>query len=289
MISAKSTSKPVQLLQVFNGGKPCGWLGQTQTGFWFHYVSNSLQQSWVSLLMPPSTNFYQQAELFPVFAQHLPSKSTNLPPLAYLHQHNGKHLGALSFADPDNPVVKAPLRFVPEELQLRPGQCMLVSSQSRRPFADTLVYHSSTWPLVQTLNALKTQSDPNNRLHALRWTLETRHSDNLIWHPRPDMDSYQQHILGLEQIHCVLKLSQAQYGSLSLNANRHFQVLQEVVRTYCKNFAAEIQLLEHLLPLLRSGQITAQIIYQPPKTHANHSRPTVFGLEYLPSVTYTKP
>lgn len=276
--ATKPANKHIELLQVFNSGKPCGWLGQTPTGFWFHYSSNSPQQNWVSLLMPPSTNFYQQAELFPVFAQHLPSKGTELPSLEYLHQHNGKHLGALSFANPDNPVVKAPLRFTPEELQPSPGQRMLVSAQPRKPFADTLVYHPSIWPLVQTLHALKTQADPNNRLHALRWTLQAQHSDHLVWHPRPDMDIYQQHMLGLEQIHCVLNLSAAQYAALSTNTNRHFQVLQEVVRTYCKNFAAEIQLLEHLLPLLRSGQITAHIAYQAGR---QNTKPLILGMQYL--------
>jgi hypothetical protein len=271
------------MLQVFNSGKPCGWLGQTPAGFWFHYISNNPQQNWVSLLMPPSTNFYQQAELFPVFAQHLPSKGTDLPPLEYLHQHNGEHLGALSFANPDNPVVKPPLRFVPEELQPSPGQRMLVSAQPRKPFADTLVYHRSIWPLVQTLHALKTQADPNNRLHALRWTLQAQLSDNLVWHPRPDMDSYQQHMLGLEQVHFVLNLSIEQYAALNTNPNRHFQVLQEVVRTYCKNFAAEIQLLEHLLPLLRSGQITAHITYVAGKDTGQNAKPTVQGMQYLPS------
>jgi len=281
--SARPANKQIQLLQVFNSGKPCGWLGQTPTSFWFHYSSNSPQQNWVSLLMPPSTSFYQQAELFPVFSQHLPSEGTELPPLEYLHQHNGNHLGALSFANPDNPVVQPPLRFTPEELQPRPGQRMLLSAQPRKPFADTLAYHRSIWPLVQTLQALKTQADPNNRLHALRWTHQARQTSQLVWHPRPDMDSYQQHMLGFEQIHCVLNLSLAQYTALSTNTNRHFQVLQEVVRTYCKNFAAEIQLLEHVLPLLQGGQITAHIAYQPARTIANQPRPSVMGLEYLPN------
>lgn len=277
--ATKPATKPIELLQVFNSGKPCGWLGQTPTSFWFHYGSNSPQQNWVSLLMPPSTNFFQQAELFPVFAQHLPAKGTKLPPLEYLHQHNGNHLGALSFANPDNPVVRAPQRFVPEELQLQTGQFMLVSAQPRKPFADTLVYHRSTWPLVQTLYAIKMQTDPGNRLHALRWTLQAQQSENLVWHPRPDIDSYQQHMLGFEQIHCVLNLSVAEYTALGMNANKHFQVLQEVIRTYCKNFAAEMQLLKHMLPLLQDGQITAHIAYQAGR---QNTKPLILGMEYLP-------
>eukprot|EP01034_Spumella_vulgaris_P012182 gene12182-15511_t len=72
--------------------------------------SNTPQQHWVSLLMPPRTNFYQQAELFPVFAQHIDFIEN---PLSHLHQLNGQPLGSLSFANPDNPVVTPPLRSPP--------------------------------------------------------------------------------------------------------------------------------------------------------------------------------
>lgn len=273
----------IQTLQVFNSGKPCGWLGQTATGFWFHYSSNNPQQHWVGLLMPPSQNFYQQAELFPVFAQH----ANTLEGLAQL---NGQQLGALSFANPDNPVVTPPLRTPPP---LAPGQSVLIakhssnySSKIRKPFADTVVHHPSCWPLVQTLQQLKKQADPNNRLQALRWALQAEHTGEYVQHPRPDMDSYQQQLYGFEAVHSVLNIGQQQFSTLAQESanseNSKFEkVMLEVARTYCKNFAAEIELLRHLLPFIAQGQIKAHLVYQ--QQAANKPMPMVLGLQYPPA------
>ena len=268
----------IQTLQVFNGGKPCGWLGQTATGFWFHYASNTPQQHWVSLLMPPSTNFYQQAELFPVFAQHINSTEN---PLSHLHQLNGQQLGSLSFANPDNPVVTPPPRTPP---QLVAGQRALIANPNtstvRRPFADTMVHHPSCWPLIQTLQQLKKQADPNNRLHALRWAQLAQHTGEWVQHPRPDLAPYQQHLYGFEAVHAVLNLNPQQFNALAETNNKFEQVLHEVARTYCKNFSAEIELLQKLLPFISRGQLQASLVYQ--QQTARTSRPIVLGLEYLP-------
>lgn len=273
----------LQTLQVFNGGKPCGWLGQTASGFWFHYSSNTPQQHWVSLLMPPSTNFYQQAELFPVFAQHINSTEN---PLSHLHQLNGQQLGSLSFANPDNPMVTPPLRTPP---RLAAGQRALIvnpnTSTGRRPFADTLVHHGSTWPLVQTLQQLKKQGDPNNRLQALRWALQAQHTGEWVQHPRPDLAPYQQYLYGFEAAHAVLNLNPQQFNALAENSNKFVQVLHEVARTYCKNFSAEIQLLQHLLPHIQQGHLIAYLVYEQAAQQANHQQPKVLGLEYLPTLT----
>lgn len=269
---------PIQTLQVFNGGKPCGWLGQTPKGFWFHYGSNNPQQHWVGLLMPPSQNFYQQAELFPVFAQH----ANTLEGLAQL---NGQQLGALSFANPDNPVVTPPLRTPPP---LAPGRSVLIAKHShntRKPFADTVVHHASCWPLVQTLQQLKKQADPNNRLKALRWALQAENTGEYVQHPRPDMDSYQQQLYGFEAAHSVLNIGQQQFSTLAQESanseNSKFEkVMLEVARTYCKNFAAEIELLRHLLPFIAQGQIKAHLVYQ--QQTSKILTPKVLGLEYIP-------
>lgn len=268
---------PIQLLQVFNSGKPCGWLGQTPTGFWFHYGSNNPQQQWVSLLMPPSTNFYRCAELFPVFAQHLPREETDISPLDYLQQSNGKQLGALSFANPDNPMVKSPLRTPPP---LMPGQCALVSEQARKPMADTLVHHKSVWSLVKQLRNVKKKVDPNNRLHALRWAMDAELREDFVWHPRPDLDTYRQQLIGFEQVNSLLNLG------ASCLPERLTQVLNEVVRTYCKNHAAEIELLWQLMPLVRSSEVVPFIAYEPDKAVSNYSRPRVLGMQYLPFTTH---
>lgn len=272
----------IQTLQVFNGGKPCGWLGHMPTGFWFHYASNTPQQHWVSLLMPPRTNFYQQAELFPVFAQHLGAPASSYADaFSQLIQLNGQQLGSLSLANPDNPVVTPPLRTPP---RLEPGQHALIANPNtstvRRPFADTMVHHPSCWRLIQTLQQLKKQADPNNRLHGLRWAYQAQLLDQWVEHPRPDLAPYQQHLYGFEAVHAVLKQNPQQFQTLAENSNRFAQVLHEVARTYCKNFSAEIELLQKLLPFIAQGQLQASLVYQQQAAHT--PRPIVLGLEYLP-------
>lgn len=279
-----TTIKQIQTLQVFNGGKPCGWLGQTAAGFWFHYASNTPQQHWVSLLMPPSTNFYQQAELFPVFAQHLGAPtSSEADALSQLLQLNGQQLGSLSFANPDNPVVIPPLRTPPP---LEPGQRVQIANpsitQARKPFADTLVHHASAWPLIQNLLHIKKQADPHNRLHGLRWAFQAQHTGEWVQHPRPDLAPYQQHLYGFEAMHAVLNQNPQQFKTLAENSNRFAQVLQEVARTYCKNFSAEIELLQLLLPLIHHQLLEAYLVFEQAPPHANTYEPAVLGLEYLP-------
>lgn len=222
--------------------------------------------------MPPSQNFYQQAELFAVFAQYGDS-------LAELHQRTGSQLGALSFANPDSPVVKTPLRTPPP---LMPGQSALVVNPQGTPFrralADTLVHPESTWPLVQQLHAIKCQADPNNRLQALRWTLQAQCSNGYVQHPRPDLDAYQQNLHGFESVASVLNAGPRQLQLLTENTARFEYVMHEVARTYCKNFAAEIELLNLLLPLLAKGKVQAHLLYNQQAS----GKPTVLGLEYLP-------
>lgn len=234
--------------------------------------------------MPPSQNFYQQAELFPVFAQHIPSDSTSEvsidTQLAFLHQFNGEQLGALSFANPDNPFVKQPLRVPPP---LLPGQSALIAQQTRKNIADTLVHHESVWPTVQTLHTFKKQADPHNRLQALRWALDAKCAAGLVWLPRPDVDSYQQQLLGFEPLSSVLNLNKQQYWALTQQPQRLELVFAEVARTYCKNAASEIELIQLLLPLLRTGIIRAYAVYSHGGPKNNTDRPTVFGFEYLPA------
>ena len=260
----------MQTLQVFNSGKPCGWLGQSPHGFWFHYSSNNPQQQWVSLLMPPSINFYQQAELFPVFAQHACS-------LTELVQLNGQQLGSLSFADPDHPVVRPLLRAPPP---LAPGQRALIARQARKPFADTVVHHASAWPFIQTLQHIKKKADPNKRLHALNWALQAQLTGQGVPHPRPDLNPYQPQLYGLEAVHAVLNLNPTGYISLANQTRKFAHVLREVARTYCKHPTAEIELLQHLLPFIAQGQVQASLVYQPQAAQTQH--PFVLGLEYLP-------
>lgn len=269
-----NTPSEIQLLQVFNSGKACGWLGQHKHGYWFHYASNNPQQYWVSLLMPPSQNFYQQAELFPVFAQYGNT-------LTELHQRNGAQLGALSFANPDNPVVKQPLRTPPP---LMPGQSALIAkhgSQLRRNFADTVIHPESTWPLVQQLQAIKQQADPNNRLQALRWALQAQLVNGYVQHPRPDMDVYQQTLYGFESVASVLNVDQTQLKSLTKNTAKFVQVMYEVVCTYCKNSSNEMELLRNMTSHIQLGHLDAYLVYEYSAAQLNSQQPKVLGLEYL--------
>lgn len=231
--------------------------------------------------MPPSQNFYQQAELFQVFAQHLPSDAGREvsidSPLTFLHQFNGKQLGALSFANPDNPFVKQPLRIPPPML---PGQSALIAQQTRKNIADTLVHHECVWPTVQTLQTIKKKADPHNRLKALRWALDSKCAGDLVWHPRPDIDSYQQQLLGFEPLNSVVNLNRQQYWALTQQHQRLELVLTEVARTYCKNAAAEIALIQQLVPLLHAGNIQAYLVYSHGQRE-NDEQPTVIGFEYL--------
>lgn len=83
----------------------------------------------------------------------------------------------------------------------------------------------------------------------------------------------------------MLNLGQQQFSTLaqkSANAeNSKFEkIMFEVVRNYCKNFAAEIELLQHLLPFITRGQISARLMYQQQTTKIPTLK--VLGLEYIP-------
>ena len=300
---------PLQLLQVFAHGQPCGWLGKNPTGFWFHYHHNGPQQHWVSLLMPPTHNFYQQRKLFQVFAQHLPSLARQqatqqhypgieLGPLDFLCLFNDHHLGPLRVVNPDNPVVRPLATTQPSALstlhfdaliQQQP-QChmplskqhpsLLLGTQARKPFADTLIYSTSSWPLLQGLQTIKAQVDPNNRLRALRWANQSICAAHLVHSLRPDLDFYQQGLLGFEHASSLLNVSHADYQQL-LASPRCMPVLTELARTYCKNFALEIALLQALETPLRDGQLAPFLVYSPTNRNENTTIPTIFGLEYL--------
>jgi len=92
--------------------------------------------------------------------------------------------------------------------------------------------------------------------------------------------------LGFEAVHSVLNLNQSEYANLALNKARFHQVLQELVRTYCKTFAMESELMQALLPMLVNGQINASLVYQTPKPGEPTHRPTVLGVEYLPALQF---
>jgi hypothetical protein len=139
------------------------------------------------------------------------------------------------------------------------------------------------WPTVQTLQTIKKKADPQNRLQALRWALEAKCAAGQVWHPRPDIDNYQQLLLGFEPLSSVLNLNKQQYWALTQQPEKFEMVLAEVARTYCKNTTSEIALIQQLVPLLHAGNIQAYLVYGHGGQRENAERPTVIGFEYLPA------
>lgn len=179
------------------------------------------------------------------------------------------------------------LRHCVPRRSLWPGNVHSSRTQTLPQFAALLPTPCpSCWPLIQSLQQLKKQADPNNRLHALRWAQLAQHTGEWVQHPRPDLAPYQQHLYGFEAVHAVLNLSPQRFNTLLENGNRLEQVLHEVARTYCRNFSAEIELLQHLLPYIQQGHLSAHLVYEQATAQAKPQQPKVLGLEYLHGEPY---
>lgn len=173
----------VALLQVFNKGLPCGWLGKSAQGFWFHYNSGANTQPWLCLTMPPTQNHYQQQNLFTVFQQHLPTQQgcewlqqhmpgTPLGELELLAMAGANTLGSLSFSNPDAPMVQPRMHTTTQRLQQITGDqtntlgtpllqgftgelhsTFLVGNQTRNNAPNLLVYLLQKPGSIQELHA----------------------------------------------------------------------------------------------------------------------------------------
>jgi len=55
----------------------------------------------------------------------------------------------------------------------------------------------------------------------------------------------------------------------------------EVIRTYCRNTALEIERFEALIHLLQAGHIQAHLVYEQPALHSPANKPQVLGVEYF--------
>ena len=303
--------RPIQVLQVFYAGRPCGWLGLSDQGYWFHYSSNTVNQAWVCLLMPPSTNFYLAPTLFPAFAQHLPGPAmqqqvqelycdVQLGELDYLYLFNTSHLGPVSYANPDNPVVvRNPyinLEVLDQEffgnhdleaLPLSSGAttystgCLIRTTPRDGP-PDTLLLQTTALPTIHALIEAKKKADPLDRLPGLRWISGITISTHYYWFSRPDKALWDQKILGMEKMTSVLNLSELEYDALLSHKGQYVSVIEEVIRTFCPNSAAEIMLFKQLVNLLTNRAIQAFVIYQQAKPLVMPQRPKIVGLEYLP-------
>ena len=305
-------SGPVALLQVFNRGQPCGWLGQHAGGFWFHYNSASAQQPWLSLLMPPSQNFYQSNTLFGVFAQHLPTPQgvawlqqfyphVHLGPLELLALAGANTLGSLSFANPDAPLVQPRIVLNTAQLQVLPAHPEVVlgvpllrqfeptrhtnhlaSSTARYNNPDLWVF-SSAW-LNETnteLVKIAKETDPNGLLRGLQWVEQVQAGEHWAWCPRPEYDTFRQHRLGLDSFASVLNLSSNAFAELMQHPKRFRLVAHEVIRTYCKNSALEIKRFDALAHLLQAGHIQAHLVYEQAGVNSTTNKPQVLGVEYF--------
>jgi len=297
----------VALLQVFNKGLPCGWLGKSAQGFWFHYNSGASTQSWLCLTMPPTQNHYQQQHLFPVFQQHLPTPqgcewlqqhmpNTPLGELELLAMAGANTLGSLSFSNPDAPVVQPRMHTTTQRLQhiardqtntlgtpLLQGfsgeqhSTFLVGNQARNNAPNLLVHLLQNTRSVQELQnellKIKARADPSNKLQGLRWA-STIQTGNALWfHNRPDLEPFQQQRLGMDNIETLLNLNPLQYRELLAHPARFRLVCHEVIRTYCKHAQEEIKLLDALFDWIVQGTLKPCVVYEP--------RPTVLGMNYL--------
>jgi hypothetical protein len=305
-------SGPVALLQVFNRGQPCGWLGQHQQGFWFHYNSASAQQPWLSLLMPPSQNFYQSATLFEVFAQHLPTPQgtawlqqfypqVHLGALELLALAGANTLGSLSFANPDAPLVQPRVVLNTAQLLALPAQPdtvlgapvlrhfeptqhanYLASGTARYNNPDLWVFSTPQTKAIQIeLAHIAKETDPNGLLRGLQWVEQVQAGEHWAWCPRPEFDAFRQHRLGLDSFASVLNLSSTAFVELMQQPKRFRLVACEVIRTYCRNTALEIERFEALIHLLQAGHIQAHLVYEQPALHSPANKPQVLGVEYF--------
>lgn len=277
-----------QLVQVFNLGRPSGWLGAQsawgkpattggQGQHWFQYTSRNPSQPWFSLLTPPSQTLYLQSAAFPAFS-HLGS-------LAELAACSNQWLGTLSFANPDAPVVR-PRRILPTstlqtltfaELLNRVGDPaplhhgLLVQTDRRYCTADTLAYPA----LPSALHAL-----PGHRQVGALSLL-----------PRPDFNPTTQQRLGAEHLHCSMGLHWHDWETLLGGPQKAlFSMACEAIRTYGRQHGLLIAQFKSNLNLICSGALNPYWIYQQPGAmQASHpsqpSRPQVLGLAYLPKLS----
>lgn len=309
-------SGPVEVLQVFNRGQACGWLGKVedkdQQGFWFHYNSVSANQPWLSLLMPPSKNFYQSSTLFEVFAQHLPTPlgvaslqqyypHVQLGPLELLSLAGTNTLGSLSFANPDAPLVQPRMSLNSSQLQHLPAHpesvlgapllrlfgrppriTYLVGSTTRFNNPDLWVFPTLNWQRTgcALLDAAQS-SDPNGLLRGLQWVEQVQAGEYWAWCPRPEYDTYRQHRLGLDSFASVLNLSSTAFAELMQHLKRFRLVAREVIRTYCRNSALEIKRFDALAHLLQAGNIQAHLVYEQAGANSATNKPQVLGVEYF--------
>lgn len=305
----------VTLLQVFNRGLPCGWLGTSTHGFWFHYSSGANRQPWVSLTMPPSQNHYQQRTLFSAFQQHLPARKgcewlqqqlpdTSLDELQLLSLAGTNVLGSLSFANPDAPLVQPRawastaqlLQLDVTDLQilgspLLSGLCsmsrcqFLSGTQARNATPHLLVHLPEHAKQIHTLHnellEAKTGADPNSRLNALKWLHSSQFGKILWFQERPDFEPFRQQRLGLDLFQTLMNISNLEYAELQQNTKRFRQVCHEVIQTFCKNAQQEIKLFDALFELVLQGKIQPFVLYQQPTGHNTGTIPTVLGVDYL--------
>lgn len=281
------------LVQVFNLGRPSGWLGQQeapgqqdalgqqgQAGqHWFQYSSRTPQQPWFSLLVPPSQTLHIQGAAFPAFS-HL-SSLADLPALS------NQWLGTLSFANPDAPVVRPRRILAIETLQnldfnelaervgdpIPPHHGLLVQTDRRFGTADTLAYPA----LPKALHNL-----PGHRLVGTLSLL-----------PRPDFNPTTQQRLGAEHLHSSLGLGWKDWENLLGGPQRLlFNMACEAIRTYSRQHGPLISQFKSQLNFICSGVLNPYWLYRQPvgmpqitQRPPQQFRPQVLGLTYLPRLS----
>ena len=261
--------------------------------------------------MPPSQNHYQQATLFEVLQQHLPTQQsvkylqeaypqTTLGELELLSMAGANTLGSLSFANPDAPLVQpkiilseAQLRDLPESPEhmlglplfrggLYPSNtCYLVSRSARYNTPDLLLFQAQHWnAMAEELRSVQRQTDPNGLLRGLAWVNSVQLGKNWGYCQRPDLDHFRQQRLGLDSFASILNLKANAYKELMQHTKRFRLVCHEVIRTYCRNTALEIKRFDALQGMVQQRLLNAHLVYEQPKLNSTSSKPQVLGVDY---------
>lgn len=231
----------VKVLQVFNKGQACGWLGREEApgdmGYWFHYASGNINQYPICALMPANRTMYRWHSLFPVFEQHLPCTAgcdflqtlypnSTLGPLELLSLIGADTLGPLSFANPDAPYVRPRSWISDGELtqrdlhQLGNAAAPLLRTLNGNGECAALIYADRSISLPSAVAWRSTEHETRQWLKELPLQHNTiRHGQRICWAQRTDLN-----IDGLrtswESTHSRLGLSRADFDRLKRDERR---------------------------------------------------------------------
>lgn len=287
-------AEPTRVLQVFNKGRPCGWLGEAKDHLWFHYASGSTEQAPVSLLMPASQTHYSWPRMFPAFEQHLPSKDGRkalqalypkrlLSDLDLLGLVGSNTWGTLSFSNPDSPYAQSRLHITQDALSqlephtlgtLAPGVLSTLDAQGyRQLFCALETGHGITasvvhrkgagvhrHTLLRVLLEVRQTANPRRQTPALGWLDSVREELHCLHHRRQDTNILGQGRMATESLHSALGLNRDGMNQLLGDPKRFRRAVHEVIWTFCRLPAVECRMFDALLPMLLRQELELMLL-----------------------------